>query len=216
MNSTFKRTTGQQAIHLLPVKGRLLLLTILLFTGLSSLPAWAEMSIQYANVLGQGGAGTAAVNGAKLVRSENGLVVSVRIPTPAPNSYNYPPANPFNPAAVPGKPEAFTLWAFVFNYPDSCATPGHCVPSDIPNPDVATAVFNVAGHFVAGPVLQLNGNITFNTEQFDLNPLLEPETAEVHLAIAPHGALQSGALPNQIKTPIGNPSYWWPALFLAD
>jgi len=215
MNIFSKRAVARKS-KVFSRKQNLLLLTVMVLTGLLAGPASAEMTIQYADVLGQGGMGTAAVNGAKLVRSDSGLVISVRIPTPAPSSYNYPPANPFNPAAIAGSPEAFTLWAFVFNYPDSCAIPGQCGPADIANPDVATAIFNVAGHFVAGSVLQLNGNITFQTEQFDKSPLLEPQTAEVHLAIAPHGALQTGALPNQIKTPIGNPSFWWPALFPAN
>jgi len=46
--------------------------------------------------------------------------------------------------------------------------------------------------------------------------LTDPQTAEVHLAVAPHGALQPETLPNQITTPIGDPSFWWVAFFPAN
>jgi hypothetical protein len=31
--------------------------------------------------------------------------------------------------------------------------------------------------------------------------------------VAPHGALDPELLPEQIKTPTGDPSFWWIALF---
>lgn len=37
--------------------------------------------------------------------------------------------------------------------------------------------------------------------------------AEIHLAVAPHGALAPDLLPAQIKTPVGDPSFWWLAIF---
>jgi hypothetical protein len=36
----------------------------------------------------------------------------------------------------------------------------------------------------------------------------------VHLAVAPHGALQPDGMPAQITTPVGNVfQHWWLALF---
>jgi len=43
--------------------------------------------------------------------------------------------------------------------------------------------------------------------------LLEPRTAEVHLAVAPHGGLQPNLLPDQITKPVGAPAHWWLAIF---
>jgi hypothetical protein len=43
--------------------------------------------------------------------------------------------------------------------------------------------------------------------------LLEPRTAEVHLAVAPHGNLDPALLPDQITKPIGNANFWWIAVF---
>lgn len=37
--------------------------------------------------------------------------------------------------------------------------------------------------------------------------------AEIHLAVAPHGALAPDLLPAQITTPVGDPSFWWLAIF---
>ncbi|HLF30801.1 MAG TPA: hypothetical protein VI566_07195, partial [Xanthomonadales bacterium] len=155
-----------------------------------------------------------AYDGARLVRADNRLIISIRIPTPEPGSYNYPGANPFNPAAIEGNPEAYSLWGFVFNYPEECAVPFGCLPSDVAgSPAAAGGAFNVAGHLVSGPVLQLSGTVTFESEPFGGSPLLEPLTAEVHLAIAPHGGIQPEALPGMLQTPIGNPAFWWLALF---
>ena len=37
--------------------------------------------------------------------------------------------------------------------------------------------------------------------------------AEIHLAVAPHGALDPALLPGSISTPNGGPGQWWLALF---
>ncbi len=182
-------------------------------------PAMADTTVQRADVVGQGPAGSlVAVDGARLARSDNKLVISVRIPTPEPGSYNYPPGNAWNLDAYPGKPEAYSLWAFVFNYPELCTGGGAgiCTPMDARTGTPGAGAFNAAGHLVAGPVLQLNGAVTFDSVPFGGAVLTEPQTAEVHLAIAPHGALQPETLPNQITTPIGDPSYWWVAFFPAN
>lgn len=198
---------------------RVLLLTVLIAAGLAAGPAAADMTIQYADVVGQGPAGPLlAMDGAKLVRSDNKLIISVRVPTPEPGSYNYPLGNTWNLDAYPGNPEAYSLWAFVFNDPASCVGggPGVCTPADARTGTPGAGAFNAAGHLVSGPVLQLNGSVTFETAPFGGAPLTEPHLAEVHLAIAPHGALQPETLPFQIKTPIGDPSFWWLARFPAN
>jgi hypothetical protein len=176
----------------------------------------ADQTIEYADVVGQGPAGSVlAYDGAKLVRSDNKLIISVRVPTPEPGSYNYPAGNAWNNDAYPGNPEAYSLWGFVFNDPASCTGGGAgvCTPADARNGTAGAGAFSVAGHLVAGPTLQLNGAITFDSIPFGGAPLTDPQTAEVHVAIAPHGALQPETLPNQISTPIGDPSFWWLARF---
>jgi len=198
---------------------RKILLTVLVATAIGAGPAAAGNDMEYADVFGQGPAGPViAWDGARLVRSDHDLIISVRVPTPEPGSYNYPAGNAWNNDAYPGKPEAFSLWAFVFNDPASCTGggPGICTAADARNGTPGAGAFNVAGHLVAGHVLQLNGDVTFASKPFGGAPLTDPLTAEVHLAIAPHGALQPETLPNQIQTPIGDPGYWWIALFPTD
>lgn len=210
-NLKSKRASGMQA--------KMLLLTVLISAGLETGPAVAENDMEYADVFGQGPAGPViAVEGARLVRSDQSLIISVRVPTPKSGTYNYPPGNAWNNDAYPGKPEAFSLWAFVFNDPESCigGGPGICTPADARNGTPGAGAFNVAGHLVAAKVLQLDGNVTFASKPFGGAPLTDPLTAEVHLAIAPHGALQPETMPNQLQTPIGDPGFWWIALFPAD
>jgi hypothetical protein len=176
--------------------------------------AGAQVTHETVNVVGQGLAGPlVAMNGATLRRSDSGLTGSLRMPTPVPGSYVYPPGNAFQPlGAFPGHPEAFSLWLFAFNYPEDClASP--CDLADFMAGRGAGGAFNAGGHVVGGPTLQLSGRVTINSEPFAGSPLLEPRTAEVHLAVAPHGALQPDVMPNQIKFPIGTPDHWWLAIF---
>ena len=196
-------------------------ISIILFCCSIHTHAFAGKSMERADVFGQGIFGPViAPDGARLVRKKNQLIINVRIPTPEPDTYDYPPGNPWNNDAVPGKPEAFSLWAFVFNDPSLCqgdpvnAIPvGVCTGRDARIGTPGAGAFNVAGHLVAGRVLQLSGNITFSSTPFGGDPLTDPLTAEVHIAIAPHGELQPETMPNQIKTPIGGPDYWWLAAF---
>lgn len=171
------------------------------------------VTAQTADVRGQGAAGPiVAEDGAILQRSDNGLSVKLQMPTPEPSSYTYPPGNMFLPAAVPGSPEAYSLWAFVFNYPALCSTP--CDSNDIGTTTPARGgVFNAAGHVVGGSTLSLNGHVATNSTPFAGSTLLEPRTAEVHLAVAPHGALDPALLPDQIAKPIGSPPFWWISVF---
>lgn len=212
-------TINEQQVHEeTPAQRRMILAGVLLAV-MASGPAMAGNTVQRADVVGQGPGGpVVAVDGAKVARSDNKLIISVRIPTPEPGSYNYPPGNLWNLDAYPGNPEAYSLWAFVFNYPELCTGGGAgiCTPMDARSGTPGAGAFNAAGHLVAGPVLQLNGAVTFDSVPFGGAVLTDPLEAEVHLAIAPHGALQPETLPYQITTPIGDPSYWWVAFFPAN
>jgi hypothetical protein len=186
-------------------------------TALIVTPAGAAgVSTETNDVRGQGAAGpVVAADGASLQRSDNGLSAMLTMPTPEPGTYNYPPAQtapfPF-PAAVPGHPEAYSLWVFVFNYPALCSQP--CDSNDLGAATPARGgAFNAAGHVVGGSTLQLAGHVSRNSTPFSGSMLLEPRTAEVHFAVAPHGALDPALLPDQITKPIGNPSFWWIAIF---
>jgi hypothetical protein len=178
---------------------------------------------QTADVLDQGATMPAvAENGATLLRTSKGLTISVSMPTPVSGSYLYPPdPSPWQPAPVPGFPEVFTGWAFVFNDPDACAA----IPCAPPTPAFAEGqlgVYNIAGHISGGGTLNLVGHISLGDAVFGHpnpdanNPLSNPLGAEVHVAIAPHGALLPDHLPDQIGTPVGNPAYWWVSLFLPE
>jgi hypothetical protein len=96
----------------------------------------AGVDTQTADVRGQGAGGpVVAQDGATLQRSDSGLSAKLSMPTPEPGTYLYPPAQtkppaPFTfPAAVPGHPEAYSLWVFVFNYPALCSVP--CDSNDL-------------------------------------------------------------------------------------
>jgi hypothetical protein len=171
------------------------------------------------DVVGQGPMGAVvSAEGARLIRAPNGINISVVMPTPAPFSYTYPPPNGFQPDVYQGAPEVFTGWAFIFNYPDQCSD-GICGSDDFgPDKPAKGAAYNFAGHIVGGSTLRLSGRIGVGDAPFPAvpgAPLENPQGAEVHIAIAPHGSLQPDLLPSQIGTPIGNSSHWWLALFFA-
>lgn len=196
----------------------------LLATALAAGAANAQVTKETADVFGQGleNPMTVMEDGATLRRHDSGLSFSIRMPTPASGTYDYPGPSPFQgEGAMPGHPEAFSLWVFVFNFPNQCedndgdVEPG-CGPADFSAGRGDATVFSGGGHVVGGDHLQIGGRVRVNSEPFldERPPLLEPETAAVHLAIAPHGALQPDVMPNQISTPIGNPNdHWWFAVF---
>ena len=161
---------------------------------------------EYANVSNQGGAGVYAENGAMLVRQPDGLRASISMPRPEPGTYNYPAGK------TAGHPEVFTLWAFVFNYPDLCTNP--CNGDDIgPSRAAKGGVYNVGGHASSGNYLTIAGRIGIAEAPFGGAPLEAPATAEVHLAVAPHGDLDPTTLPTEFRTPTGPMSFWWIAVF---
>ena len=161
-----------------------------------------------ADVMNQGGGGVYATDGATVVRQANGLRVSVTMQTPTPGSYAYPAGT------VEGKPEVFTLWAFVFNYPDLCSPPG-CGRDDLGDTPAKGGVYNPAGHAVGGGTLNLAGEIRVGQPAGappdipNPQPLMSPSTAQIHLAVAPHGALDPSTLPGEFRSPAGNPGFWW-------
>lgn len=164
---------------------------------------------QTADVGGQGGAGPpVAVGGGTIIRTKNGVSISISMPTPTPMSYNYPPGT------IMGSPEAFTGWAFVFNDPAMC-TPPMCDSDDLgPSAAARGGVYNIAGHISGRGNLQMVGHISSGQAQFGgAAPLDNPAGAEIHVAIAPHGMLDPSIMPTQIKTPIGNPGFWWTTFF---
>lgn len=154
-----------------------------------------------ADVFGQSPDGpVVAQNGATLRRTSKGISIKLTMPTPEPGEYEYPTEGVA--FSGPGHPEVFTLWAFIFNDPPS---------------DDWDGAFAVAGHVVGGSTLTLSGNISLDTEPFLGSKLENPREAEVHLAIAPHGALDPELLPEALQTPTGpGPDIWWLALFGAE
>jgi hypothetical protein len=161
---------------------------------------------EHADVSNQGGGGVYAPGGATLVRQPGGLRASMSVPTPQPGTYNYPAGR------TAGHPEVFTLWAFVFNYPDLCSNP--CNADDLgPNTPAKGGVYNVGGHFASGQHLTVAGRIGVGETPFGGAALESPETAEVHLALAPHGAVDPSALPGEFRSPTGPMAFWWIAMF---
>lgn len=177
---------------------------------LVTLPAHADGAVrQTADVVGQGEAGpVVSAGGASAIRTANGITVALKMPTPTPFTYNYPPPNAFQSTVLMGAPEVFTGWVFIFNNPDLCTDP--CNGDDVGTTTPARGgVYNFAGHISGGGTLRMAGHVSFGEAPFGGSPLENPLGAVIHLAVAPHGTLQSDLLPTQINTPIGSPPLWW-------
>lgn len=162
---------------------------------------------EYQDVLNQGEVGVYEENGASLIRTSNGISLKVSMATPEPGTYVYPDG------ATPGSPEVFTLWGFVFNHPQYCSDP--CGANDLANPDVGAAVYNVGGHWGAGANVTISRHISVDEASFGFGVLTNPEGAEVHAAVAPHGWVPSSAIPNEFRIPVGSPfcGCWYVAIF---
>lgn len=157
------------------------------------------------NVLDQmddeGGREVYAEDAASLRRTKNSISFKVQMPTPEPGEYIYPTEGEY--IAGEGHPEAYSLWVFVFD--DELGEFG-----DFP----WSSAFLGGGHVVGGPNLTLSGQLSRSSEPFAGFDLENPQEAEIHLAVAPHGALEPELMPGQIKTPSGpGPDIWWVALF---
>jgi hypothetical protein len=189
---------------------------------LTSTAASAANGWETTDVFGQGMAGpVVATDGAAILRTRNGVAASLTMPTPEPGSYSYP-TGPTG-SGVAGHPEAFSLWVFIFFNPEECAGPV-CGPADLMNdPDVIAGAYNAGGHLEGGSNLNLEGFVNKDSFTFG-GPNAETlgqalamgydlASADIHLAVAPHGALDPALLPGSISTPVGTPASWWLAIF---
>lgn len=179
-------------------------------------------SWESADVVGQGLAGpVVAPDGAAVLRTPNGVAAKLVMSTPVPGSYSYP-TGPTG-SGVAGHPEAFSLWVFIFFNPEACAG-ALCGPGDLMNnPNVIAGAYNAGGHLVSSSKLTLDGfvnkdSFTFggpNAERLGqaLSMGYDLADADIHLAVAPHGALDPALLPGSISTPVGTPASWWLAIF---
>jgi len=184
-----------------------------------------------------GGADLLLAENAMIERTADGVTISLKLITPEPGTYTYPEDVPAERQAAP---ESFTGWAFVFNHPELCATnpePPRCGPDDF-NDQVKFGVYNFGGfssslsqHAGSDPIqneasdgfVTLSGTIATGDAQRENMPadvvtfaLENPEGAEIHAAIAPHGQLDVTKLPDDLYNPMGSPACecWWVATFM--
>jgi hypothetical protein len=199
------------------------LVTSLAIATLALSPAAASAgSWESADVVGQGLAGPlVAADGASINRGANSVGARLVMDTPEPGSYTYP-VGPTG-SGVAGHPEAFSLWVFVFFNPDACNS-NPCGPADLINdPDVVAGAFNAGGHVTSSAKLTLAGSVGLGSPTFGganaetlaqgLAMGYDLAGADIHLAVAPHGALDPALLPGSISTPVGGPGHWWLAIF---
>jgi hypothetical protein len=176
------------------------------------------------------------VEDALLTRDQDRLLLEITMGVPTPGTYVYPDEVPTESQAAP---EAFTLWAFVFNHPEHCTSgdaPFLCGPDDF-SEEAKGGVYGLAGHVpsidhsggvfeydrATGGRMTLTGEIEVGDPQRpdappgEVNfPLSNPLGAEVHVAIAPHGQIDPSTLAIELFEPAGNPGCgcWWGAFFL--
>ena len=178
---------------------------------------------QTVDVLGQGpDREVVAEDGATLHRTADALVTELTMPTPEPGEYTYASEPPEREGEwwtdEAGELEAFTLWVIPFNNPDECEEGvGECGGDDLGEP-AGGGAFGVGGTVPAGDQLTLNGFVTTETEVFENGdpmgmPLERPLEAEVHVAVAPHGAFDPAMMPETLETPVSPPDVWWAAFF---
>jgi hypothetical protein len=177
-----------------------------------------------ADVSGQGGAEPhLASDAARLTRSADGLVAEIDVPTPEPGSYEYPTGEMIpgwaeaHPRVAPGSsdaPEVFTAWVFVFNDPHQC-TDSSCDLDDLGADTAARGgSYQLDGLIASGERMWFSGRIRVGQDPLNGARLDSPSGAEVHLAIAAHGRVLSGADRwRQLNGPVGNPTLWWSASF---
>lgn len=163
-------------------------------------------------------------DGARLQRRIDGVSVDVAIPTPAPGSYEYPTGDMVPPWAEPHPavssgayeaPEVFTLWLFAFNEPSQCTD-----DCDLDDLAVGAAArggsYQLDGRIGDDDTLAFAGTVRLGQPSLNGAPLDNPRGAEIHVAIAPHGRVLPGEAGwRQLNGPIGNPSLWWAASFIA-
>jgi hypothetical protein len=186
------------------------------------------------------GAQLLTAKNARLMRTEDGIAISMRLITPEAGSYTYPDTVA---AERQAQPEVFTGWVFIFNNPENCTsfpdTEFPCGGADF-NDDVKAGAYNFSGvtnslgQFSGGEVLlnphtdgmvTLVGEIEVGKQQLPpvmdgttSHPLDNPMGAEVHVAIAPHGQFDAATMPDELFSPVGSPTCecWWVATFPAQ
>ncbi len=177
-------------------------------------PVAASMSSpERADVMNQAGDGVYMVDGAMVVRQRKGLRLGMRVPTPEPGTYVYPAGT------HPGHPEVFTLWAFIFNFPELCDGP--CDGNDLgADADAKGSVYGVGGHVASGNFLNITGRVGVGEPALappgvTPTPLENPGGALIHLALTSHGELDPSTLPTEFRIPTGSPTCgcWWVAVF---
>ncbi len=177
---------------------------------------------QRADVMEQGGGDAYTRRGAHLRRTDHSLEVSWNVRTPRPESYTYPkpdmvpPGASLHPPIEPGHPEVFTLWLFVFDNPEECSD-GVCDGNDVGDTTAARgSVYQLDGEIAYEHRLRMDGKIRLGQAAANGLGLANPEGADVHVAMAPHGTALDGAdLIRQLNSPVGNPTLWWAAVFPA-
>lgn len=172
-----------------------------------------------ADVMVQGGGEVYQSNGAKLRRTDHSLEVTWRVKTPKPGTYTYPspdqvpPGAPVHPPIAPGYPEVFTLWLFSFDHPELCSD-GVCDGNDLGDTPARGNVYQLDGEIATGWRLKMSGKVRLGQTPANGLGLSNPEGAEVHVAMAPHGAARDGAdLIRQLNSAVGGPPQWFAAVF---
>ncbi len=221
---------GRQTATIIAVLAVAVGLLLLLFFVVLVLPALTSESndgVQTSDVSGQGGAEPAlATDGAQLERRDDGLVVRIDVPTPEPGSYEYPTGDMVSPWAEPhppvspgaaNAPEVFTVWMIVFNDPTSCTDDQCDVDDTAADARARGGVYQLDGRVADEKSMSFFGNIRVGQQTETGSPLDNPNGADVHLAIAPHGRALSGTDGwRQLNGPVGNPTLWWDAAFLPN
>ena len=182
-------------------------------------------SVENLPTIASGGPDLLVIENTMLERSADGLTITVTIPTPEPRSYTYPEGVPLERQAYP---EAFTGWVGIFNHPELCTTsetPPFCGAGDR-NDEVKWGMYHFAGHassltLVDGEarpdvssdgMLVLHGSVDVGDQFRDMPgnrpdipkyALENPEGAEVHVLIAPHGQFDYSN-ETELMDPTGN------------
>ncbi len=211
LTSQNPRRTGRRALAI----GAALLVSVGAFGAAVDAGGGGQTVRQKADVMEQGGGDTYKSNGAKLTRTDHSMEVKWKVPTPEPGSYTYPDPAPTHPAIEPGYPEVFTLWMFVFDYPELCSD-GVCNGNDIGDTPARGSVYQADGDIADRHKVKMSGKIRLGQSPAAGLGLSNPLGAEVHVAMAPHGQAADGdGLVAQLNTPAGSPPLWFPAIFLA-
>lgn len=222
---TEERTKGFDGRHQLLIGIAIAAAVVAIGVGALAMLRSDDNGAEFADVSGQGGAEPLlAADGAQLTRRADGLVAELSVRTPAPGSYEYPtpdlvpPWAAPHPRVVPGAsdvPEVFTAWVFVFNEPRLC-TDGVCDLDDLGvDAPALGGSYQLDGLIADKETMVFSGRIRTGADAIDGARLTNPETAEVHFSIAPHGRALPGADGwRQLNGPLGNPTLWWAATFV--